>query len=236
MTGGMEGASLSIHSPGLNSEHSSRIRKRPRPILSCLACRRKKLKCDRTNPCNQCTKSGRRAHCVFASDDHYGGTGRLRDPGSGSSHPVSGTELDDADREEECNHEKKHAMHDQGTFIASPPSAPVTRPTTQSPNSSGGILESIQERLSNLERALFKSGNPISLQDIAPETSVNAIETGNRFDRKHTAFVKIRGTQSRCYGQTSKVELGHHVGPPPSLLREYLLTASCSSKMHNDSY
>jgi Fungal specific transcription factor domain/Fungal Zn(2)-Cys(6) binuclear cluster domain len=39
--------------------------KRPRPVISCLDCRRKKLKCDRNLPCQQCVKGGRAASCSF---------------------------------------------------------------------------------------------------------------------------------------------------------------------------
>lgn len=40
--------------------------KRPRPVLSCLECRRKKLKCDRLLPCQQCLKGGRSHLCHYA--------------------------------------------------------------------------------------------------------------------------------------------------------------------------
>ncbi|RDL33941.1 uncharacterized protein BP5553_08309 [Venustampulla echinocandica] len=44
----------------------SASRKRARPTKSCLECRRKKLRCDRVQPCIQCTKLGREALCVYA--------------------------------------------------------------------------------------------------------------------------------------------------------------------------
>ncbi|KAJ9647026.1 hypothetical protein H2199_002012 [Coniosporium tulheliwenetii] len=40
-----------------------RIRRRNRLITSCLECRRRKLKCDKQNPCTNCTKFGR--DCLF---------------------------------------------------------------------------------------------------------------------------------------------------------------------------
>ncbi|KAL1986541.1 hypothetical protein VTN96DRAFT_6119 [Rasamsonia emersonii] len=42
---------------------STRIRRRNRMITSCLECRRRKLKCDRTHPCSNCSKATR--DCVF---------------------------------------------------------------------------------------------------------------------------------------------------------------------------
>jgi hypothetical protein len=41
--------------------------KRARPPISCLECRRKKLRCDRVQPCVQCKKGGREALCVFVN-------------------------------------------------------------------------------------------------------------------------------------------------------------------------
>lgn len=40
-----------------------RIRRRNRMITSCLECRRRKLKCDKSHPCSNCTKSTR--DCLF---------------------------------------------------------------------------------------------------------------------------------------------------------------------------
>ncbi|KAJ5623853.1 hypothetical protein N7510_000162 [Penicillium lagena] len=40
-------------------------RKRPRPVVSCLRCREKKLKCDRVAPCQNCTKAGCPAVCFY---------------------------------------------------------------------------------------------------------------------------------------------------------------------------
>ncbi|RAK99583.1 uncharacterized protein BO80DRAFT_426283 [Aspergillus ibericus CBS 121593] len=43
-------------------------RKRPRPVVSCLRCRKKKLKCDRVLPCENCSKAGCPTNCVFHPD------------------------------------------------------------------------------------------------------------------------------------------------------------------------
>lgn len=42
------------------------VAKRPRPVLSCLECRRKKLKCDRMLPCQQCLKLNQPSLCTYA--------------------------------------------------------------------------------------------------------------------------------------------------------------------------
>jgi hypothetical protein len=48
---------------GLNPQRSV---KRPRPVKSCIECRKRKLKCDRLCPCSQCQKSHR--NCRYAAD------------------------------------------------------------------------------------------------------------------------------------------------------------------------
>lgn len=48
-------------------------RARPRPTLSCLECKRKKLRCDRSHPCAQCVKSGITARCQFADNTDIDG-------------------------------------------------------------------------------------------------------------------------------------------------------------------
>ncbi|KAI5864356.1 fungal-specific transcription factor domain-containing protein [Durotheca rogersii] len=61
-------AHSSVHSPGYSSivGASSRSVKRPRPVKSCLECRKRKLKCDRAAPCSQCQKAQRA--CRYASE------------------------------------------------------------------------------------------------------------------------------------------------------------------------
>lgn len=46
------------------SETGTPLRKRRRPALSCVECRRRKIKCDREEPCNHCKKS-KNAICVY---------------------------------------------------------------------------------------------------------------------------------------------------------------------------
>ncbi|KAM5342546.1 hypothetical protein ACJ41O_013512 [Fusarium nematophilum] len=48
------------------SSASDNRQKRTRVLLSCAPCRASKLKCDREQPCGQCSKKGRAAHCAYA--------------------------------------------------------------------------------------------------------------------------------------------------------------------------
>jgi len=51
----------------VNGAKRRRIVNRPRPIVSCLACRSRKLKCDREQPCQQCMRAGRASTCSYAT-------------------------------------------------------------------------------------------------------------------------------------------------------------------------
>jgi hypothetical protein len=46
-----------------------RVHRRNRIISSCLECRRRKLKCDRGNPCTGCVKANRQCHFISPSFD-----------------------------------------------------------------------------------------------------------------------------------------------------------------------
>lgn len=47
------------------TDQSRAPQRRRRPPLSCTACRRRKLKCDRAQPCGQCVRSKTTAECIF---------------------------------------------------------------------------------------------------------------------------------------------------------------------------
>jgi hypothetical protein len=50
--------------------NDSNPRKRPRPVVSCLRCRNKKLKCDRATPCQNCIKASIADTCTYDPDGH----------------------------------------------------------------------------------------------------------------------------------------------------------------------
>jgi hypothetical protein len=208
MGGSVDGTSAGLQSPVSNSEKNNRIRKRPRPILSCLSCRRKKLKCDRNFPCGQCSKAGRNSNCTFANEDRSNGESR-----KGNHEASQGTE--DAEPNETALGEKtkcskKHGAHDQGTLVASPSSISASQHGIPSTGVTGGVLEDIQARLGSLERLLGRTGAQISSVNGTPN-AVNGTETRDEQSLGHTAFGKIRDGQSKCDGQTAKVDMSPQV-------------------------
>jgi Fungal Zn(2)-Cys(6) binuclear cluster domain len=50
-----------------NSDLSKPVRRRQRQTLSCLPCRRLKVKCDRGHPCRHCVWSDRAASCQYTA-------------------------------------------------------------------------------------------------------------------------------------------------------------------------
>lgn len=127
--------------------------KRPRPVISCLECRRKKLKCSRTHPCQQCVKIGRPGRCEYQ-------TGQEPEPNAEYSVPHNApskrqrllpTSLHDAD-EVSWNH--------VATDRQLPPVVRI------------GIIEDLQERVTRLEQTLLtQSRNPNGASSISQPDS-----------------------------------------------------------------
>lgn len=79
----------------METAESSQSVKRPRPVVSCLQCRQKKLKCDRKLPCSKCIVGGRQEACEYAAGQEpplaespvavSSGVKRAFDDGSGST-------------------------------------------------------------------------------------------------------------------------------------------------------
>ncbi|KAJ2989892.1 hypothetical protein NUW58_g3235 [Xylaria curta] len=69
-----------------------RVVKRPRPVKSCLECRRRKLKCDRLLPCTQCQKS--RRSCRYVSDGETGSVSDASDAETSDRAPKRSTPRD----------------------------------------------------------------------------------------------------------------------------------------------
>jgi hypothetical protein len=63
-------------------------RKRPRPVVSCLRCRVKKLKCDRAAPCENCVKASIAHTCTYKRNEHVASNEVTRAPSTVGSNPV----------------------------------------------------------------------------------------------------------------------------------------------------
>ncbi|KAI0205681.1 fungal-specific transcription factor domain-containing protein [Astrocystis sublimbata] len=111
-----------------------RVVKRPRPVKSCLECRRRKLKCDRILPCTQCQKSQR--SCRYAADG---------ETGSGSE--ASDAEAPDRVSKRSCVSPSNDSNHRDV-------------PSQHQTHSSVGLLEDYGVRIERLERMVLEKGTP----------------------------------------------------------------------------
>ncbi|KAK6346123.1 hypothetical protein TWF730_010454 [Orbilia blumenaviensis] len=65
----------SVFRARVNLNDKRKANKRNRQALSCLACRSRKLKCDRQHPCTACNKRGEGSACTFSAATGNSGTG-----------------------------------------------------------------------------------------------------------------------------------------------------------------
>lgn len=66
----------------MNEKAAGPLRRRRRPALACETCRRRKIKCDRNAPCDQCIRS-KSEICTYLPNDSPSLTGRNRHVGMG---------------------------------------------------------------------------------------------------------------------------------------------------------
>lgn len=122
-------------------EFQSNATKRPRPVISCLECRRKKLKCDRSHPCQQCLKVGRPGRCQYQRGSEPETNGALS-PGARPKRP-------------RLDFNQVAENHDSSFINKTIPNE--TTPVQPKP----GIIEDLQDRVAKLEKALIsQSGRP----------------------------------------------------------------------------
>jgi len=69
----------------MNDDHQRKeVRRRQRQTLSCLPCRKLKVKCDRNHPCGHCVWSERASSCQYAAFPKAIPINGVKDPGQNS--------------------------------------------------------------------------------------------------------------------------------------------------------
>ena len=166
--------------------------KRPRPILSCLQCKRKKLKCDRQNPCIQCLKNGRSTQCSysdFPSSNPSSQTYEVIESGRPAK-MARPTQVDE--------HRDHFALP---TSISMHPSAAVVKV---------GVIEDLQERVQRLEHQLahqpqaFTVPGDIDTDEFSQTAPLNVNSRG---------VLHLKGSSVRYHGENQKSALLRHVSP-----------------------
>jgi hypothetical protein len=163
----------------------SLARPQPCPVLSCLRCRSRKIKCDRLLPCKQCTLTGHDRFCSYNTRPKAESSGSQSQNGSASIPALPDSSVTDA-----------------GDFHSQAPAFP-----TQSEDSLQKVetLISLQQRLQNLERLCDTRSSALV------RTSVQEKEKSNGYPPKVDAALSIKASGPRYHSQSYKKSLLHHV-------------------------
>jgi len=168
---------------------STRItrRPRPRPVVSCVRCRRRKIKCDRLIPCQQCKSTGHDRQCSY------------------STRPKP---------TEDNSHQALERMISRPGLVDTPftdlgnthSQAPITVDTQPDQHPKLETLDSLQQRLQKLEQ----------LCAMAPEKVSNNDKDLRRSDERMNlmdAAISIKTSGPRYHSQSYKKSLLHHMSP-----------------------
>ncbi|KAK6535675.1 hypothetical protein TWF694_002128 [Orbilia ellipsospora] len=144
-----------------DGNNTSSLKRTRRPVISCLECRRKKLKCDRTHPCQQCKRIGRPGGCLYQVGQEP--ESRTQESSSSSSpHVEKRQRIDTEDASVSANIAVKRPSSTtprsllQDHFIDSSSSPMNMNPAT----APMGIIEDLQNRVRKLEQVI-ETGHPL---------------------------------------------------------------------------
>jgi hypothetical protein len=184
----------SASSPGPDNPVTKIPQKRPRPVLSCLECRRKKLKCSRTLPCIQCTKASRATHCSY---NEYPSDIASSEAAQDISHTEEGGRARKIVRGRVSEQRKKNESLSPGsnTNLTSLPKL--------------GIIEDLQKRVEKLENQL--KGHGITMNHLRDDGSDDEYRA-KRYNVSSRGIIHLKDSTTRYHGQNQKVALLIHVG------------------------
>jgi len=182
-------------------------RKRKRDVLSCLDCRRRKLKCDRVFPvCGRCQKGGNASSCTYKTLH-----------GSENSHQE---ELD-ASLEDDRDGEKRQRVSygADRTNGANYTAKEATKGVTAAPIpvilTQEDIMRRLESRLSNLERGMAQGTSMAALaRDKFGEAAIGTLgpkQKELRMKEPEATFFKGRGFRTQFYGPSNPMSLLAHV-------------------------
>lgn len=181
-------------------------RRRRRPALSCLPCRRRKIKCDRVNPCGRCVST--KTRCTYRM---YGGQSQSQDecerdttssdPGTYATPPVGRTQVAGRDT----------LTAGPGQLSASTPVAPLSdQPNSANDHAPDTSLQDIAQRLRKLEEA--SQASPIH----------SLSETGRHILTRQAGI----GDSEICLKKTRLLRWSDWMGVAPEVGRIQLLVRS----------
>ncbi|KAL2793959.1 hypothetical protein BJX66DRAFT_325728 [Aspergillus keveii] len=173
----------------------SQPRKRPRPIISCLRCREKKLKCDRVSPCDNCNKAGCPSDCAYQHDPDPGSKRpRLRDEDGDACAP-DGRLTIESSRVGIIEGLQQRMKRLEDILAVNPHNPFLASFAFESLGTGGG-------------RQVVPSSNGPSLDAPSPDTTL-ATRDAHSSASPYPGILVVKGTRTLYHGQTNRVSLLH---------------------------
>ncbi|KAK6506238.1 hypothetical protein TWF506_011158 [Arthrobotrys conoides] len=113
----------SVFRARINLNDKRKANKRNRQALSCLACRSRKLKCDRQNPCTACNKRGEGSACTFTVPTigtNGAGSAGITKPSSSSSSTTADAKRSEAQAKLQKLEEIVQQLIQSGAVVSKP--------------------------------------------------------------------------------------------------------------------
>lgn len=181
-------------------------KRKPRTILSCNDCRRRKLKCDRELPCNRCINGGVAHTCVYSWN--------------GSSLPLDASLVIPSDEPQQPS--SPHIVYrppeedvpQPRTLSTENGIQPKTSPTTE--NLKDDRVEQLEQRVASLEAHLLSVTATSETQVQLHKTRQLAF-ADHEVNSAPMGLFKGRNYRTFCYGPSSPMTLVMHVSLPSFL-------------------
>ncbi|ETS84627.1 hypothetical protein PFICI_02652 [Pestalotiopsis fici W106-1] len=181
-------------------------RRRRRPAVSCVLCRRRKIKCNRESPCNNCVKSGRN-ECVYENPPppapRQPRSDRMSEAGTDSQLSLSST------------NSIQSVVQSHGSDPASRGPTPATTTTGSSSSPSAAWdIETLKNRVRQLEGQLSQTSLTPTQRAATPvpvniETNTTSLGGTFHIHRDNASNPVVRGVthKSRKFGQSHWVNI-----------------------------
>lgn len=177
-------------------------KRKPRAVLSCNDCRRRKLKCDRELPCNRCINGGIPQNCVYGWN--------------GSALPLDASLVISSEEPQEST---PHIIHQPPEEEWIDPGAPSTegaiRPKTSPATTilKDDRVEQLEQRVNSLEaHLLLLTAASEKTPRLLPARRLKSIN--HEGNSALMGLFKGRNYRTFCYGPTSPMALITHVSCP----------------------
>lgn len=182
-------------------------KRKPRTVLSCNDCRRRKLKCDRELPCNRCINGGIPQNCVYGWN--------------GSALPLDASLIISSEEPQEStphiiNQPSEEEWIDRRAPSAEGVGQPKTSPATTI--SKDDRVEQLEQRVASLEAHLLSlTAAPERKPQLLPARRLKSLD--HEGTSALMGLFKGRNYRTFCYGHTSPMALITHVSYPKHLSR-----------------